>query len=224
MSLDNNKRILYKDNSIMLSLSDKVMDSKDLIKLGNSKIHYFHSYKRSLFTLILFCIVLVIAFIKYTNQFKMENILDQRAIHSIKYSPGMSIVNGMPMIFEFDDLTIELSVDYGQFYLNHSYKLIPEEDGNIAFVPAPGYEGGYEYLEKHYVMDESTTIYWSPIIPSIPKIINGEYDKEYLESIEPIAYNAIINYKTYKGKRKVETGMIIIEFLDNYYTVTLKKG
>ena len=244
MNLENELKCASENIPTITDSLNKKIYSKAITEAERTKIYSLKSYRSVINLCIVFCVVFlltlgfVLPFVNnnsgltisaYTNNgkyFKLEKLNDESTVTFGKYSSSsMNIYQGIPMIFDFKDLTIELSVDYGQFFLDPSRKLFPEEgDGNNTLGPVPDYDEGFIYLEKHYIMHESTTIYWNPKIPSIPKIISGEYDREYLESIEPFAYNAIINYKTFKGEKVIESGIMIIEFVDGYYTVTLKKN
>jgi hypothetical protein len=223
MSLITEKKYTLKEDAkISESINKKTYDI-DMIETQNQTNYYSYILKRVVCSFIIICAVLVTSYFKYTSQIKIKNILNEKLIKEIKFFPMMNLHYGMPMIFDFDDLTIELSADYGQFYLNPLWELNSDKNDNVEYVYVPDYEGGLIYLEKHYVMDKSTTIYWSPIIPSIPRMLNGEYDKEYLESIENTAYSDVINYKIFKGNKAVETGRIIIELGEQGYIFTVKK-
>lgn len=124
-----------------------------------------------------------------------------------KYTWPMNIVPGIPLTLSCDDSSIELSVDYGQFVLDHSHEIIEGDHGIAIFKPINGENKGLEYVGKTYFINGSSTVYWVPFDMGIPIIYT----------------NATITYKIIQSDKVVSTGKIIITKSDDYYNITLKQ-
>lgn len=150
----------------------------------------------------------VIVYAESDSGYQLQELSNLNAKVIGRYTWPMNLVPGIPITLSCDNSYIELSVDHGQFVLDHSCEIVESDHGNAIFKPINGEKIGIEYVGKTYLINGSSTIYWVPV-----------------DMGSSIVYtNATITYKIIQEDKVVSTGKIIITKPNDFYKISLKQN